>query len=333
MKHIIQNEYPEYIQTDDFRKFELFRKYEIPEFNKRDYRFRFITNSGIVFSILGVDQGSFFPQLRKTWFLFYTATGNFLFRKKKYLGNDKYLLIHNIWSLGGFYHWMVESLVRLWVYKEDLSKYTLLLPEESKKYPFIIESLRFFDIKKILYYQRNHLLLVKNISFADNPPQTGFFNPKLLKELRNHYLQKVKKINNKGYPKRIFISRQKSKTRKIQNWNELLPTLEKFNIVPLFLEDLPLEEQVIICQNAELVIGPHGAGLSNIMFQSENSTVIEILSDQVDRYMIFWSLSQAIGLKYYCLFSKQLHPKKSFDDSDMLVSINKLESLLKKVIG
>ena len=55
-----------------------------------------------------------------------------------------------------------------------------------------------------------------------------------------------------------------------------MPILERLNIEPVVLENLSAEEQINLFQNAELIVGVHGAGLVNLVFCSENTKALII---------------------------------------------------------
>ena len=74
--------------------------------------------------------------------------------------------------------------------------------------------------------------------------------------------------------------------RSIQNSlefeKELSSLCEKvgFSYRTIILEDYSLLEQFYLFSNAKIVIGQHGAGLTNIFFMSKNTYVVEILGKE-----------------------------------------------------
>ena len=54
--------------------------------------------------------------------------------------------------------------------------------------------------------------------------------------------------------------------RRLINEEELLEVLEKYNFQNYFFEEMTMEEQIDLFSDAEIVIGPHGAGFANILF-------------------------------------------------------------------
>ena len=65
---------------------------------------------------------------------------------------------------------------------------------------------------------------------------------------------------------RIYLSRAKQKSRKIINEIEFYGSLRDHGFRRIFLEDYSFENQIQLFNNAEYIIAPHGAGLTNIVF-------------------------------------------------------------------
>jgi hypothetical protein len=79
--------------------------------------------------------------------------------------------------------------------------------------------------------------------------------------------------------KRIFISRKRSNTRTLSIDVYLEEGLKKLGFGIYELETMSLEEQIQLFRTAEVVVGPHGAGLAWLIFCEENTIVCEICPD------------------------------------------------------
>lgn len=99
--------------------------------------------------------------------------------------------------------------------------------------------------------------------------------------LNDTLIKKVKKTLMLDFVKQkqencIFIKR---KNRKIKNEKEVLNIFEnkiKTNIKKIDFEDLSFDEQRKICNSSKIMIGVHGAGLTNLMFMEDSSKIFEI---------------------------------------------------------
>jgi capsular polysaccharide biosynthesis protein len=107
-------------------------------------------------------------------------------------------------------------------------------------------------------------------------------------------------------PPAIYISRADSAMRPMRNEDELIATLARFGVVSVTLGGRTLDEQIILFRNARLIIGPHGAGLANLVFATPGTVVYELfpssyISPCINR------LAQMQGLHYW----SDVHPAES----------------------
>lgn len=109
---------------------------------------------------------------------------------------------------------------------------------------------------------------------------------------------------------RIFISRAKSRRRRIVNEEELYSGLKQYGFVSCPLEDLAIEEQIALFYDAEMVVAPHGAGLVNLLFSSRVK-VLELFSGPLVRPH-FYYVCKSLGhdYRYYCTRTDHRFPRK-----------------------
>jgi capsular polysaccharide biosynthesis protein len=74
--------------------------------------------------------------------------------------------------------------------------------------------------------------------------------------------------------------------------------LKGYNFTVIRPGELDFIEQVALFQSAEIIVAPHGAGLSNIVFCKPGTKIIEIFSSY---YLnpCYWYISQEVGLEYH----------------------------------
>ncbi len=102
-------------------------------------------------------------------------------------------------------------------------------------------------------------------------------------------IDKVKKIRTflkNLYPKlfyqekksqeRIYVSRKLAVKRHLTNEDDFLGVLEKHEFQKVYLEQMSIREQVELFSSASHVIGPHGAGLTNVIFAPFDVKILEI---------------------------------------------------------
>ena len=77
----------------------------------------------------------------------------------------------------------------------------------------------------------------------------------------------------------LYVSRADAGMRRILNEQVLRDRLQAKGFECVVPGQLSIEEQIQIFSEARIVVGAHGNGLTNIMFMSEGSTVIEIFGN------------------------------------------------------
>ncbi|MBP0443609.1 glycosyltransferase family 61 protein [Roseomonas sp. SSH11] len=93
--------------------------------------------------------------------------------------------------------------------------------------------------------------------------------------LRRHAAIKGSKQGN-DLPRRIYVSRQGAQRRRVLNQEELDPVLERHGFIHVKLETMDFFEQAALFARADAVIGLHGAGLANTLFNDGRATLVEI---------------------------------------------------------
>jgi capsular polysaccharide biosynthesis protein len=107
---------------------------------------------------------------------------------------------------------------------------------------------------------------------------------------------------NKKPHRKIFISRDKATTRKLNNSHELLLALKGWESI--ILEDLPIKEQVKVFAEATHVLATHGAGMVNALWCKEGAKIIELQDGKMLHKKVYPLLSQSLGLKHELFVAK-----------------------------
>lgn len=140
-----------------------------------------------------------------------------------------------------------------------------------------------------------------------------------------------------AHPRRIYISRQGAKWRRVINEAELMALLEPLGFAAIALEHYTLPEQAALMASAEIVISIHGAGLTNIVFCEPGTKVIELFP-RSSILPYFWMIAQGRDLQYYTLLGEvcgspllcQLLNHPQLDREDIRIDLNKLSQVLKQ---
>jgi hypothetical protein len=124
---------------------------------------------------------------------------------------------------------------------------------------------------------------------------------------------------------RIYVSRQLAETRSVENFIEVSQILEKYGFKSYNLEQLSFQQQVQLFSQANCIVGPHGAGLVNMVFAPEDSSVIELMPDKrVNAH--FYLLAKTNNHDYNIVMTEYN------DDENIMVNVSKLDSILSEAL-
>lgn len=217
-----------------------------------------------------------------------------------------------------YYHWTVECLLRVRLlekYGEETGTYpTLLVPEERSSW--MDESLEILDYSGKVVGLGKGVTQVETLvvpTFPDPTPRECFW----IRERMRAGLE-----SNDRHGQRIFVARGDATVRRIANLDAVQEILDKHNINTYLLGELSVKEQVELFSDAELVIGPHGAGLTNILY-GENLTVVELFGDKM--MATFDRLAENMDHDYRYLQCKQ-------DGLDIRVNVDRFDKILHDVL-
>lgn len=126
----------------------------------------------------------------------------------------------------------------------------------------------------------------------------------------------------------ILISRRKALGRRISNEQEVIRALEPLGFQTYILEEMNYTEQVQLFAQAKVIVAPHGAGLTNLIF-AENPLILELFGAYVGRE--FANLARGMNFKYGCLGCPPPRGDVRHKDGDLVVNINQLLALLSKM--
>jgi hypothetical protein len=134
-------------------------------------------------------------------------------------------------------------------------------------------------------------------------------------------------VNQAPATRRIYVTRSDTKKRRVTNEAELIPILEKrgFEIVAPGL--LSLREQAALFASASHVVGPHGAGLTNILFSAPRTRVLEIFPSNKVKNTYFLQ-AKSLGQSYRAFVGGKGNAREWFS-VDVAAFANALDDLLK----
>lgn len=95
--------------------------------------------------------------------------------------------------------------------------------------------------------------------------------------------------------RRVYVARGAADaTRRVSNEEDVVAALRKAGVEPACLEGMGISDQVQLFAEAELVIAPHGAALTNILFCGPRTDIVEIFPPGYVN-PCYWNLASAVG--------------------------------------
>lgn len=248
-----------------------------------------------------------------------------LFKRKRIL-NEGLWLIDN-WSYG-YFHWFADVLQKYYLLNEKNVK--IILPIKYSNFNFIVESAKLLDIQ-LLFVDEKEIIKCKNLIIVPTLFKSGNYYESVVRKMQLKFFNKIKRERpplTKNC-KILYLSREKTQRRKVVNEEEILNLLEYHNGRTAILEDLQWREQLELFSNCEILISPHGAGLTNMFFLPNKAQVIEFRHVESTIQNMYFSLASALRIKYYYIICKS--EKSDTHLANITVPIKKLEELLNEL--
>jgi capsular polysaccharide biosynthesis protein len=109
---------------------------------------------------------------------------------------------------------------------------------------------------------------------------------------------------------RIFLSRADTRNRVMLNEAELRSQLEADGYVALVPGSLSVTEQVALFRDAAMIVGQHGAALTNLLFSPPGDAGPKVVELQQENYpaFAFLKISQVKRLHYTSIVSRMVDP-------------------------
>jgi capsular polysaccharide biosynthesis protein len=117
----------------------------------------------------------------------------------------------------------------------------------------------------------------------------------------------------------VFVSRRLARHRRLLNEDEVAAALGP-DFERVDLETLRVREKAALFAEAGLIVAPHGAGLTNLLFCERPTPVVELVHDD-DPPLVFSRLAELLGHPYVAVGCKpERHPISHPGNRDMTAS-------------
>ena len=212
-----------------------------------------------------------------------------------------------------YFHWFTECLPRICVLG-NTPPFPLLFPAKSERWHLESLGLLGFTKGQIATVDQN-CYEVDSLVFPSFAGWTGHTAGWALRELRE-------RLWNHSQPtgaRRLYVGRVGTAHRRVTNEDKLIQALEREGFEIFDGANMSLAGQVKLFAEAELILGVHGAGMTNIISARPGTKIIEIF-DPEHFVECYCNLTDGLDLKYWYMFAENesvergLPTRKGYDD-------------------
>jgi hypothetical protein len=204
-----------------------------------------------------------------------------------------------------FYHWFTECLLRLYVV-ESLPSLPILIQDGLRDWQR--ESLALLGIASERLvplpagcYEVDQLYFPSFLGYATFTKDWTFsWADWALVWLRDKF--SGRRSVKQG--KRIYISRQGTRHRRVVNETEVMRRLEQEGFLVVDANPLSNAEKIELFGDASLIVSAHGAGLTHLLFAPAGAKVVEAVDPFHLAGGLYYQMAAGLGQEYWYLFAE-----------------------------
>lgn len=223
----------------------------------------------------------------------------------------------SVWTYN-YFHWVIDILPKLEAvthYQTEAGEFpVILIPKNPPR--FALESLDYLGVEYTIAEAANYR--VERLVIPSTRRHNGYVHPSAIR-----YLRKVlsrKRVASDAF----YISRKLAPTRRVVNEANVVRFLQRYGVSQVSAESFPWMSQLTMFTNAGFIVGPHGAGLVNMVF-ADKPKVLELVTPAYTNPCC-WLLAASQGWDYGYVVGDKVDPE------DMRIDIDKLEKTTEGVL-
>ena len=240
--------------------------------------------------------------------------------------NGTFSSVHHIFQENAW-HWLVDSLAQI----HSLELYmagkalTLLMPDLlSARRRQHLELLLppNFQVEYVpsdTWIECDHFILPSYVSSRAN----GWLPSAYFEFLRTRTFAALAVGHPATATSRYYISRSRSKHRKVLNEPEIMAILGPLGFECIWMEDLSFREEVALLRSSEAIISPHGAGLACMLYG--DSLKVGVLYPEAEPAGYFYTMARGLGHRH---FNTNANLR---EDDDFRVDLGELQRVIEEM--
>jgi len=221
-----------------------------------------------------------------------------------------------------YYHWTVETLPRIryaraWE-KQTNKEVTYVVWSDAP--PYVDETLELLGVpERKIERAVAPVYHASTVVVPSFPEQTASDHQWLRKSVLES-IERDSKSNGDG--SNVYISRSNAVERRITNEQAVIEVLSQYGFKSYVLEEQSVAENVQLFNEADAVVGAHGAGLTDLIY-CDDAVVLELFGSKIKNP--YEHLADTVDVDYQPL---QCQP----DSTDIYVEIGHLERTLENML-
>jgi capsular polysaccharide biosynthesis protein len=221
-----------------------------------------------------------------------------------------------------YYHWMIQTLPKLRYldrYERETGREVILVVPPNYP-PWLSETLSLLgwpddrirrSVEPVIRADRLLVPSFPRIRRAD------------LEWLRRQFLPPEGASEPATDAPNVFISRDRAIERRIVNDDHLMSVLSKYGFAKYRLEERSVAANIRLFNQADIVMGAHGAGLTDIVF-CDDGAVVELFGSKVKGH--YQRRAETLGVEYHPVHCESV-------STDLVADVDRIETLISEELG
>jgi len=241
-------------------------------------------------------------------------------------------LIHPWSQSQNYYHWIHESLEKLYGVLEDLPKdVKFIVPSNLLPLQREMLGLLGIDDTQLALFPQDEVWELETLIFATPTFNRGTHWRDADLWLRDKVLAGYGATPS-ATGRRLYISRRDVPRRNLLNEEEVEKYLHGLGFETLVLSELPLKDQVQLFTEASIVVSTMGASFVNILFSPPGTIVVDMIPpEQMSSCYVYWEMCEGLGHQYWYFAADSIARTDGRNDHHTVVPIEKLAATMDRL--
>lgn len=250
-------------------------------------------------------------------------------RATRYVPGHSFLLGFGVFE--NYFNWTLRYASRIAMFQAMSGVDKLVAPAPVKRY--VADTLEFFGVDQSRVEHLDAPVVFERLTVV-SPVAFGRYeiSPLITTTLREH--PRVLELWRRP-KRRLYIPRRNVGMRQVVNEPAVEAALRRLGFEVFDNAEHNVREQVRAFRDSSIVVSPHGAGLSNIVYCDAGTPVVEMVPEGYDQGVTSYrSLADLFGLNYTQLFAREAMPDRKGNrcNSNIEIDIQELTETVKALL-